>query len=136
MSLKRSQTIPKKFQASKRLPASPNRNVLSSNSQITYQTPTESSQNNMFLRHGSNNIQKHQKPTKRKKTKNPRPSSSMHKLVPFGSKIGSYVVPTWFLRFSIVQIVVPTNLNSHLLVHMHMQCSKIGLRDVQVGSRC
>ena len=52
-----------------------------------------SSQNNMFLRHGSNNIQKHQKPTK---TKNPRPSSSMHKLVPFGSKL----VPTWFLTGS------------------------------------
>ena len=57
----------------------------------TYQTPTKTSQNNMFLRHGSNNIQKHQKPTK--KTKNPRPSSSMHKLVPLGSKL----VPTWFL---------------------------------------
>ena len=43
-------------------------------------------------------------------------------------QIGSYVVPTWFLRFSIVQIVAPTNLNSHLLVLMHMQCSKIGLK--------
>ena len=62
---------------------------------ITYQAPTKTFQNNMFLRHGSNNIQKHQKPTK-KKTKNPRPSSSMHKLVPFGSKL----VPTWFLHGS------------------------------------
>ena len=57
---------------------------------ITYQTPTKASQNNMFLRHGSNNIQNIKNP---QKTKNPRPSSSMHKLVPFGSKL----VPTWFL---------------------------------------
>ena len=125
VTLKRSQTVQKEFQASKRLPASPNKNVLGSNSQITYQTPTKSSQNNMFLRHGSNNIQT---PKTHKKTKNPRPSSSMHTLVPFGSKL----VPSWFLpgflRFSIVQIVVPTNLNSHPLVLMHMQCSKIGLK--------
>ena len=66
-----------------------------------------SSQNNMFLRHGSNNIQKHQKPTKNEKST----SKLFHAQT--GSiwfQIGSYVVPTWFLRFSIVQMVVSTNL--------------------------
>ena len=60
-----------------------------SSTQIQNNLPN-SSQNNMFLRHGSNNIQNTKNP---QKTKNPRPSSSMHKLVPFGSKL----VPTWFL---------------------------------------
>ena len=88
---------------------------------ITYQTPTKSSQNNMFLRHESNNIQKHQKPTKNEK--------STSKL--FHAQTGSI----WFLRGS---YLVPTvfdssdgcsyKLKSHLLVLMHMQCSKIGLK--------
>ena len=72
---------------------SPNKTSFSSNSQITYQTPTNSFQNNMFLRHGSNNIQKHQKPTKNEK--------STSKL--FHAQTGSTwfkLVPTWFLRGS------------------------------------
>ena len=100
---------------------------------ITNQTPTKSSQNNMFLRHGSNNIQKHQKPTKNEKS----PSKLFHAQT--GSiwfQIGSYVVPTWFLRFSIVQMGCSYKLKSHLLVLMHMQCSKIGFKKLQVGSRC
>ena len=88
-------------------------NVFQSSQNKTSSTQTKnnlpnSSQNNMFLRHGSNNIQNTKNP--QKKTKNPHPSSSMHKLVPFGSKLVPTWVPTWFLRFSIVQMVVPTNL--------------------------
>ena len=62
------------------------------------------------------------KPTKTKET--PSPGSSMHKLVPFGSKL----VPTWFLWIpmgSIVQRSVPTNL-------IWFQDR---FKDVQVGSR-
>ena len=69
------------------------KNVFSSNSQITYKTPTRSSLNIKVLRHGSNNIKKETKDPQ--KTKNPSPNSSTHKLVPFGSKL----VPIWFLRF-------------------------------------
>ena len=66
-----------------------------------------SSQNNMFLRHGSNNIQNTKNPQKNEKST----SKLFHAQT--GSiwfQIGSSVVPTWFLRFSIVQMVVPTNL--------------------------
>ena len=59
-------------------------------------------------------------PKTHKKTKNPRPSSSMHKLVPFGSKL----VPTVFDSSDGCSY----KLKSHLLVLMHMQCSKIGLK--------
>ena len=78
----------------------------------------------MFLRHGSNNIQKHQKPTKNEKST----SKLFHAQT--GSiwfQIGSYVVPTWFLRFSIIQMVVPTNLKVTYLCSC--TCSaKIGLK--------
>ena len=78
---------------------------------ITYQTPTKSSQNNMFLRHWSNNIQKHQKTHKKRKIPvQALPCTNWFHLVPNWFLRGSYVVPTWFLRFSIVQMVVPTNL--------------------------
>ena len=58
------------------------------------------------------------------KTKNPR-QSSFTQLVLFGSNL----VPTQFLPGSdgfrqFMTVVVPTDLNSHLLVLVHMQCSK------------
>jgi hypothetical protein len=54
-------------------------------------------------------VTQHPKTPKPKKNENPSPSSSVHKLVPFGSEL----VPTWFLPGSygsIVQRSVPTNL--------------------------
>ena len=93
---------------------------------ITYQTPTKSSQNNMFLRHGSNNIQKHQKPTKKNEKIHVKLFHAQTGSIWF--QIGSYVVPTWFLRFSISSDGCSYKLKSHLLVLMHMQCSKIGLK--------
>ena len=98
------QTIQKEFRAlSNVFQSSPNK---TSSTQTQNNLPI-SSQNNMFLRHGSNNIQKHQKPTKNEKST----SKLFHAQT--GSiwfQIGFYVVPTWFLRFSIVQMVVSTNL--------------------------
>ena len=87
-------------------------NVFQSSQNKTSSTQTQnnlpnSSQNNMFLRHGSNNIQNTKNPQKNEKST----SKLFHAQT--GSiwfQIGSYVVPTWFLRFSIVQMVVPTNL--------------------------
>ena len=80
-------------------------------------------------------VKQHPKTPKTTKTnENPSPSSSMHKLVPFGSKL----VPTWFLLVpmgSIVHRSVPTNLKwfpncSH--AHALFQDR---FKDVQVGSR-
>ena len=87
-------------------------NVFQSSQNKTSSTQTQnnlpnSSQNNMFLRHGSNNIQNTKNPQKNEKST----SKLFHAQT--GSiwfQIGSNVVPTWFLRFSIVQMVVPTNL--------------------------
>ena len=71
-------------------------------------------------------VKQHPKTPKTTKTnENPSSSSSMHKLVPFGSKL----VPAWFLWVpmgSVVHRSVPTNLKWFLTVHMHMHCSKIG----------
>ena len=91
-------------------------NVFQSSQNKTSSTQTQnnlpnSSQNNMFLRHVPKTWvkqhPKHQKPTKNEKST----SKLFHAQT--GSiwfQIGSYVVPTWFLRFSMVQMVVPTNL--------------------------
>ena len=92
---------------------------------ITYQTPTKSSQNNMFLRHGSNNIQKHQKPKKKRKIHvQALPCTNWFHLVPNWFLRGSYLVPTVFDSSDGCSY----KLKSHLLVLMHMQCSKIGLK--------
>ena len=84
-----------------------------------------SSQNNMFLRHGSNNIQKHQKPTKNEKIHvQALPCTNWFHLVPNWFLHGSYLVPTVFDSSDGCFY----KLKSHLLVLMHMQCSKIGLK--------
>ena len=82
--------------------------------QITYQS------HNMFLRHGSNNIQKHQKPTKKRKIHvQALPCTNWFHLVPNWVLRGSYLVPTVFDGSDGCSY----KLKSHLLVLMHMQCS-------------
>ena len=75
------------------------------------------------------------KNTKNTKTnENPSPSSSMHKLVPFGSKL----VPTWFLEVpmgSIVHRSVPTNLKLFPTCSHAHALFQDRFKDVQVGSR-
>ena len=80
-------------------------------------------------------VKQHPKTPKPTKTnKNPSPSSSVHKLVPFGSEL----VPTWFLPGSygsIVQRSVPTNLKRFPnCSHAHALFQDRS-KDVQVGSR-
>ena len=117
-----SQTIQKEFKAFQNVfQTSPNK---TSSTQTTNNLPI-SSQNNMFLRHGSNNIQKHQKPTKKRKIHvQALPCTNWFHLVPNWFLRGSYLVPTVFDSSD----GCVYKLKSHLLVLMHMQCSKIGLK--------
>ena len=135
MTLKRSQTSQtksKEFSSFKNvLPASPNKTA----SAQTHKYSTKLLPNTVTTSSSRTWVKQHPKtPQTTKTNENPSPSSSMHKLVPFGSKL----VPTWFLQVplgSIVHRSVPTNLKwfpncspAHTLLQARFQ-------DVQVGSR-
>ena len=101
---------------------------LTNHLQNSYQIIT----NNMFLRHGSNNIQNTKNPQKRKST-----SKLFHAQT--GSiwfQIGSYVVPTWFL------LVFDSSDSCSYKLKQSPTCSHAHamfqdrFKDVQVGSRC
>ena len=105
-------------------------NVFQSSQNKTSSTQTQnnlpnSSQNNMFLRHGSNNIQNTKNPQKKRKIHvQALPCTNWFHLVPNWFLRGSYLVPTVFDSSDGCSY----KLKSHLLVLMHMQCSKIGLK--------
>ena len=70
-------------------------------------------------------VKQHPKTAQPTKTnENPSPSSSMHKLV-----------SNWFLSGSYGSDCSYQLHKVSYYVHMHMHCSKIGLKHVQVGSR-
>ena len=76
----------------------------------------------MFLRHGSNNIQKTPKTHKKRKIHvQALPCTNWFHLVPNWFLRGSYLVPTVFDSSDSCSY----KLKSHQLVLMHMQCSKI-----------
>ena len=116
-----SQTTSKEFSSFKNiLPASPNK----TSSAQTHKYPQNTYQ--IQSQHQFPMTWVNQHPTTPQTTKtneNPSPSSSMHKLVSFGSKL----VPIGSYGFFSSQIGYKLK-NGFLTVHLHIHCSKIGLK--------